>query len=131
MTIDADLHRLATGRNFAALATLAADGHPRNHVMWVDADDEHILINTEVHRAKYRDMERDPRVTVTVISADNPYEYVEARGRVVETVTGQEARDHIDACARRYTGVDGYGTPIKSERVIVKILPELVHKHGI
>lgn len=131
MPLDADLHRLATGKNFAALATLSADGQPRNHVMWVDADDDHILINTEVHRSKFKDLERDPRVTITVISSENPYEYVEARGRVVDTVTGQAARDHIDECARRYTGADGYGTPIVSERVIVKILPEKLHKNGI
>ena len=131
MTIDADLHRLATGRNFAALATLSADGQPRNHIMWVDADDEHLLINPEVHRAKFKDMERDGRVTVTVMNAENPYEYVEARGRVVDSVRGQAARDHIDACARRYTGAESYGTPIQSERVIVKILPEHLHKNGL
>lgn len=129
MSIDADLHRLATGRNFAALATLSAEGRPRNHIMWVGADDTHLLINTEVHRAKFKDMERDPRVTVTVINADDPYQYVEARGRVVETVRGAEAVRHIDATARRYTGGD-YANPVQSERVLVKILPEQIHKNG-
>lgn len=131
MTIDPDLKRLATGQNFAALATLAADGHPRTHVMWIDADDEHLLINTEVHRAKFKDLQRDPRVTVTVMSRENPYQFVEARGRVVDTVTGPEARAHIDSCAQRYLGTDTYQTPIKSERVIVKIAPERIHKHNV
>jgi PPOX class probable F420-dependent enzyme len=130
MTIDSDLKRLATAKNFAALSTLAADGQPRTHVMWVDADDEHVLINTEVHREKFKDLERDPRVTITVIDHENPYQYVEARGRVVETVRGTDARDHIDALSHRYNGRD-YPAPIQSERVIVKIAPEKLHKNNL
>lgn len=131
MTLDPDLHRLATSKSFAAFSTLAPDGHPRTHVMWVDADDEHLLINTEVHRAKFKDVQRDPRVTVTVMDEANPYQFVEARGRVVETVTGPEARDHIDACARRYMGTDGYQNQIQSERVILRIAVEHLHKNNL
>jgi PPOX class probable F420-dependent enzyme len=132
MAIDPQLKTLAaTGRNFATISTLAADGSPRTHVMWVDADDEHVLVNTEVHRAKFKDLERDPRVTVTVINAENPYQFVEVRGRVAETVRGPEARAHIDALAKRYMGTDSYTTPITSERVIVKVTPEKVHKNNL
>ncbi len=130
MTIDADLKALATGTNFAALATISADGQPRNHVMWIDADDDHLLFNTEVHRAKFKDVERDGRVTISVINAENPYQFIEARGKVVETVTGPEAKAHIDACAKRYMGADEYPMAVQSERVIVKVLPEKIHKNG-
>ena len=130
MAIDPLLHEFATAKNFATISTLAADGSPRTHVMWVDADDEHLLVNTEVHRAKFKDLERDPRVTVTVINAENPYQFIEARGRVVATVRGQEARDHIDSLSRRYMGTD-YANPITSERVIVRIAPEKVHKNNL
>jgi PPOX class probable F420-dependent enzyme len=129
--MDNDLQTFATGKNFAALTTLAADGQPRTHIMWVDADDEHLLINTEVHRAKFKDVERDPRVTVTVINAKNPYQYVEARGRVVGTITGPEAKAHIDALSQRYTGSDTYQGAIQSERVIVKIAPDKLHKNNL
>ena len=50
---------LARGDNFGALTTLLPDGHPQTQVMWVDADDEHLLINTEVHRQKFTNVERD------------------------------------------------------------------------
>lgn len=129
MALDADLKAMATGKNFAALSTLAADGQPRTHVMWIDADDDHLLFNTEVHRAKFKDVERDPRVTVTVINAENPYQYVEARGKVVDTVRGPEARAHIDAAAQRYTGGD-YASQVQSERAIVKVAVDKVHKNG-
>ena len=93
-----------------------------SHVMWVDADDDHILINTEVHRAKFKAVEANPNVTVTVWSADSPYKYSEVRGNVVATVRGDEARAHIDVLAQKYTGAP-YSNEIASERVILKIAP--------
>lgn len=130
MALDPDVRTLATSGNFATLTTLFADGTPQTQVMWVDADDEHILINTEVHRAKFRNVERDPRVTVTIWNNDNPYQYAEVRGRVVEVVRGQAARDHIDHCSRVYTGHD-YGTPIQSERAILRITPGRIHRNNL
>ncbi len=114
---------LAQAKNFAALTTLFGDGRPQTNVMWVDADDEHILVNTEVHRRKYQNVRRDPRVSITVIDATNPYHYVEIRGRVVDEVRGDAARAHIDELSTKYTGAP-YANPIVSERVILKIAAE-------
>ena len=130
MPIDQDLKRLATGKNFAALTTLAGDGSPSTHVMWVGADDDHVLINTEVHRQKYKNTARDPRVCITVIDSKSPYRYVEARGRVTGEIRGQEARDDIDALSNRYLGKD-YATAVKSERVILQITVDKVHKNNL
>ena len=131
MTIDADLKALAQGKNFAALTTILPSGHPQTQIMWVDADDEHVLINTEAGRQKFRNVEADPRVTVTVFNNDNPYQYVEARGKVVGTVGGDEARAHIDELSQKYMGAP-YGNPIGPEgRVILKIEVERIHKNGI
>ncbi len=116
-------HELATGDNYAVLTTLLKDGQPQSHVMWVDSDGEHILINTERHRQKYRNVERDPRVTVTILDAGSPYRFVEVRGRVVATVGGDEARAHIDHLSRKYQGHD-YTNTVQSERVILKVLPD-------
>jgi PPOX class probable F420-dependent enzyme len=129
MALDEDVRTLATGRNFAALTTLFEDGTPQTQVMWVDADDTHVLINTEVHRQKFRNVERDPRVTVVVIDHENPYRYTEVRGHVVEVVRGPEARAHIDACSQRYFGKD-YPNEVESERAILRIAPDRVVKTG-
>lgn len=115
--------RLASGKNFAVLTTLMPDGTPQSHVMWVDHDEEYILINTEVHRRKFKNLAQDARATITIIDSENAYSYVEVRGRVVDQIGGQEARDHIDALSQRYFGKD-YSNPIQSERVILKIEPE-------
>ena len=131
MTIDADLKALAQGKNFAALTTILPSGHPQTQIMWVGADDEHVLINTEAGRQKFRNVEADPRVTVCVFNNDNPYQYVEARGTVVGTVGGDEARAHIDELSQKYMGAP-YGNPIGPEgRVILKIEVERIHKNGI
>lgn len=130
MALDADLKTFATSGNFAALTTLGHDGQPSTHMMWVDADDDHVLVNTETHRVKFRNIERDPRVAVTVIDNDSSYRYVEARGRVVEKITGPEAREHIDEVSRRYTGGD-YANPIQSERVILRIAVDRIYKNGV
>ena len=124
--LDKTVLRLARGANYASLATVMPDGSMQVHLMWVDADDEHILINTEVHRPKFRNMMADSRVTVLIPDRSNPYHFAEVRGRVVDTVRGAEARSHIDALAHKYMGVDEYPNPITSERVIVKIAPERV-----
>ncbi len=118
------------GQNFATICFHLPDGKIGSHVMWVDADDEHVLINTEVHRAKYRAIEADPQVTVTIWNKDNAYQYAEVRGRVVGEVRGPEARANIDALSVRYTGNE-YGAPVQSERVILKIAPERQRSNGL
>jgi len=125
--LDPGVRDLAQAANFAVLTVHLASGRAMTHVMWVDADDDHVLINTEVHRAKFKAVERDPRVTVTIWVQDNPYSYAEVRGRVVETVRGPEARAHIDALARKYLGRDYDAANIQSERVILRIAPDVQH----
>jgi PPOX class probable F420-dependent enzyme len=122
--IEESVKKLARGANFGTITTLDSQGSPMTHVMWVDCDDEHMLINTETHRTKFRNVQRDPRVTVTVWDNDDPYTYVEVRGRVTETVTGPEARRHIDDLSMKYRGELYDERIIKSERVILKITPE-------
>lgn len=121
--IDDTVKTLATGKNYAAFTTLLPGGQPMTHVMWVDADDDYVLINTEVHRQKYKNVSQDPRVTVTILDAANPYHYAEVRGRVVGTVTGPAARSHIDDLSQKYVGAP-YGMPVTSERVILQIQPD-------
>jgi PPOX class probable F420-dependent enzyme len=120
---------LARAANFAVLTVNLRSGRAMTHVMWVDADDGHVLVNTEVHRAKFKAIERDPRVTVTIWQRDDPYTYAEVRGRVVETVRGPEARAHIDALSRKYRGRDYDPSIIQSERVILRIAPEVQRLH--
>lgn len=123
MALSEDVRELAKGRNFATLTTMLPSGHPATQVMWVDCDDECVIINTEVHRRKFKNVELDPRVTVCIWQADNPYRYAEVRGEVVEIIRGKEARDHIDTCSELYFERPYNPDIIKSERVMLRIKP--------
>ena len=120
MPLDDRTLELARAKTFPAVATIGPDGTPHTQPLWVDTDGEHLLINTETGRQKFKNLQRDPRVTVTLLDPENPYSYVEVRGRMVDSVTGPEARQHIDQLSQKYNGTD-YGNPIQTERVIVKI----------
>ena len=109
---------------FAHLGTIMPDGRPQVTPVWCDYDGEHIIVNSARGRQKDRNMERDPRVSVELSDPDNPYRYVEIRGRVVE-ITEQGADEHIDKMAKKYMGVDVYpGRQPGEVRVMYKIKPE-------
>ena len=127
MQLDADVVRLAKGKNLATVVTLMPSGQPQALLTWVDTDGEHILVNTEPQRQKARNIRRDPRVTVLIHSDEDPWDWAEVRGHVVETVTGEQARQHIDELSRKYVGSD-YRNPIGPEgRIILKIAPDKVN----
>ena len=125
--LDEDAVRLAKGKNLATVVTLMPDGQPQALLTWVDTDGEHLLINTEPQRQRSKNVARDPRITVLIHAADNPWDWAEVRGTVVQTVDGQPARDHIDQLSRKYVGTD-YQQPIGPEgRIILKVRPNKVN----
>ena len=118
----------AKAKTFAVLSTLLPGGQPQNHVMWVDTDGTNLIMNTEVHRRKYRNIAADPRVTVLLPDNENPYIFSEVRGRVTEEIRGPRAREHIEELAQKYVG-GPYPATIQSERVILIISPERIYDH--
>jgi len=115
---------LFTKRAFGSLATLMPDGSPQVTPVWVDLDGDLVVVNTAKGRQKDKNMRRDPRVAIAIIDPDNPYRYIEIRGRVAEIVE-QGADAHIDKMAKKYLGVDKYPYRQASEtRVMFKIKPE-------
>ena len=122
MTLDNKTLLMAAEPNYAALTTLFKNGVPQTHVMWVDTDGENILINTEIHRVKYKNVKIDPRVTVMIWKHDNPFKFVEIRGEVIGEITGKEARDNIDKLSNKYWDKP-YPFPIQTERIVLVIKP--------
>lgn len=126
MPLDEDLVRLAKGRNLGTVVTVMPDGQPQAQLRWVDTDGEYLILNTEPQRQAARNLERDPRVTVLVRNEEDGYDWAELRGRVVEEVGGEEARAHVDALSRKYTGSD-YEPPIGPEgRVMLRVAADRV-----
>lgn len=128
--IEGRAEELLRGRNFCHVSTLRRDGSVHTAPVWVDVQDGQAVLNTAEGRAWPRNLERDPRVTLTVQNMENPYEYLEVRGRVAER-SHAGADEHIDALAKKYMGVDEY--PLRQpgeQRVILRVAPEHVHVHG-
>jgi PPOX class probable F420-dependent enzyme len=121
---------LLTGKNFAHVATLRADGSPQVSPTWIDVQDGRPVLNTAEGRTWPRNLERDPRITLEVQNMENPYEYVEIRGRVAER-THEGADEHIDRLAKKYLGVEQY--PMRQpgeQRLIIRVEPEQVRVMG-
>jgi PPOX class probable F420-dependent enzyme len=115
---------------FASLATLMPDGHPQVTPVWVDFDGKHVIVNSAKGRVKDRNMRRDPRVSLAIIDPENPYRYVEVRGRIVD-VTENGADQHIDKMAKKYLNMDRYPNRRADEvRVMYKIAPEKFSSMG-
>jgi len=110
-------------RAFGSFTTLMPDGSPQTTPVWVDFEDGKVLVNTALGRQKDKNVRRDARVTVTLIDPDNPYRYLEVRGRVDE-ITTDGADKHIDKMAKKYLGADKYPFAKPGEqRVLFKITP--------
>jgi PPOX class probable F420-dependent enzyme len=109
---------------FANLATLMPSGEPQVTPVWVDFDGRHVLINTAEGRQKDKNLQRDRRVSLSILDPDNPYRYLEVRGQVTER-TLKGADEHIDAMAKKYLGKDKYPWRQPNEtRVLYKIEPQ-------
>lgn len=115
---------------FAHLATVGADGSPQVTPVWVDFDDTHIRFNTAKGRVKDKNLRRNPKVALSIQDPDNPYRYMQVRGRVAE-ITEQGADAHLDALAKKYINEDKYPWGRPGEvRVTYKILPEKINTQG-
>ena len=126
MPLHPDAVRIATGPNLATVVTVMPDGQPQALPTWIDSDGEHLLINTEPQRQRAKNVRRDPRVTV-LLHGDNPWDWAEVRGRVVETIGEPRAREHIDELSHKYQGTD-YANPIGPEgRIILVVAPDKVN----
>jgi hypothetical protein len=108
-------------RAFANLGTIMPDGRPQVTPVWCDIEGQLVIFNSAKGRQKDKNVRRDPRVALAIIDPENPYRYLEIRGRVVE-ITEQGAEEHIDRMAKKYLGVDKYPYRQPGEvRVVYKI----------
>jgi len=117
-------------RAFANLATLMPDGTPQVTPVWVDWDGTHVLVNSARGRHKDKNMQRNAAVAMSILDPDNPYRYLEVRGKVAD-ITVDGADEHIDKMAKKYMGKDKYPYRRPGEqRVLYKILPTRTTQMG-
>lgn len=123
-----DSHRdLLESKSFAHLCSLGPRGEPQSHPVWYDAAGGQLLISTGTDRQKYRNIRRDPRISVSILDPHNPYRYLEVHGRVVE-IEPDPDKAFLDRLARKYLNQDTYPYEERrsAERVILRIQPDHV-----
>jgi PPOX class probable F420-dependent enzyme len=115
---------LVDGVNFATVATLNPDGSPHNSVVWVARDGDAVLFSTTTGRRKAHNLAKDPRVSLSIYAADDPYNYVEIRGLAV--VTEDQDRTFQREISHKYLGQDPPPEPSDMVRVVVRIIPHKI-----
>lgn len=122
-TLPDKVKTIVDGKNYATIATLNADGSPQTSVVWISRDGDDLLVSTVKGRLKDRNLRRDPRVSITVVDHDNPYDYFEARGKV--TFTEEGGPELINSLSLKYTG-EQYTGDVGTDhvRVVVRISPD-------
>jgi len=124
--MDEKAARLFTEKNLVFIATVMKDGSPQVSPVWANFEDGHVLVNTAKGRIKHKNVLRDPRVAISVVSKDNPLDMTAIRGVVKEIIPDYDYR-HADKLTQQYMGRKHY--PFKRDdekRVILKISPDKV-----
>jgi PPOX class probable F420-dependent enzyme len=104
MMLNPDARRVLDGTSLAHLATVLPDGSPHTVPVWVGTHGDHVVFLTGPRSRKARNLRRDPRVALSLAPADNPFQPVIVRGRVIEWLEGDAAWEIIDQISTKYTG---------------------------
>ncbi len=124
--MDAKAVKLFSEKNLVFIATIMKDGAPQVSPVWANYEDGYVLVNTAEGRIKHKNVLRDSRVAVSVVSKDNPLDMTTIRGTVEELIPDYDYK-HADKLAQQYLGREHY--PFKHDnekRVILKIKPTKV-----
>jgi PPOX class probable F420-dependent enzyme len=112
---------LLDGPNHAVISTLNADGSVHSNVVWQERIEDTVGINSAVGRRWPTNLQRDPRITLVVYAADNPYEYVEIQGTATSSTAGADAQ--IDRLANKFTGAATFEGPATDVRISFAVHP--------
>lgn len=114
----------------AHIATLGPDGEPQTTPVWFGWDGKHVRFSQTKGRQKYRNLQRDPRIALSIVDPANPYRYLEVRGKVVEIEEDPEL-DFINSMAQKYLGQPKYPWHQPTEqRVVIVVEPEHTTQMG-
>ena len=113
-------------KNLVFIATIMKDGSPQLSPVWADFEDGYIMVNTAEGRIKHKNVLRDSRVAVSVVSQTNPLYMTTVRGNVIEIIPDYEYV-HINKLTKKYMGIENYPFRQQGEkRIVLKIKPEKV-----
>ncbi|MFH8564345.1 PPOX class F420-dependent oxidoreductase [Streptomyces sp. NPDC017988] len=124
LVIADSVRALLDGKNFASVATLGPAGAPQNSVVWIKREGDTVLFSATAGRQKVRNLERDPRVSVSVYDLANPYSSAEIRG--VAEILPDEGKRLPHELSHKYLGIDPPAEKDEETRVIVRVTPRKI-----
>jgi PPOX class probable F420-dependent enzyme len=122
-----DARRLVDAPNFAHLATLMDDGSPKVEPVWIAREGDRLLVATDAGTIKARNASRDPRVSLSVVALDNPYEQLLVRGRIAE-VRADDDLATLDDLSGKYLDAP-FPRRRWGKRIVLVIEPEVARYH--
>jgi PPOX class probable F420-dependent enzyme len=129
-SIDDRSRELLEAKNFAHVATISSDGMPHTAIAWIDVHGDVVQVNSAAGRDWPANLRRDPRLAITVVNQENPYEYVTIKGEAIE-ITPEGADEHIDSLAKKYLDKDEYPFRLEDEvRLKIRIRPDRIRRWG-
>lgn len=121
---------LLSSTALAHVATIGPHGEPQVNPVWFGWDGQHLLSSQTKTRQKYRNVQRDPRIALSIVDPENPYRYLEIRGTVVE-IREDPDRAFINSMAKKYMDQDVYPWHRPGdERVVIVVQPERTTQMG-
>ena len=121
---------LLTSSALAHVATIGPQGEPQVNPVWVGWDGTHLRFSQTTGRQKYRNVQHDARIALSIVDPKNPYRYLEIRGTVVQIDADPEL-DFINAMSKKYLGMERYPNHRPGdERVVVVVAPEHTTQMG-
>ncbi|MFC7261611.1 PPOX class F420-dependent oxidoreductase [Streptomyces lutosisoli] len=123
-SFDDSVRALLDGKNFASVATLGPGGAPQNSVVWIKREGDTVLFSSTAGRQKVRNLQRDPRISLSVFDLDNPYTSVEIRGTA--EILPDDAKRLPYELSHKYLGIDPPAEKDDEVRVIIRVVPRKI-----
>jgi PPOX class probable F420-dependent enzyme len=115
---------LLRSKALAHVATLGPHGEPQNNPVWFGWDGEYVKFSQTKTRQKYKNLNRDPRLALSIVDPENPLRYLEIRG-AVDRIEEDPDLEFINSMSEKYLGIEKYPNHCPGdERVVVFVRPE-------
>ena len=117
-TIPDDLADLLERPLYGSLGTVRPDGTVQVNPMWFEFDGETVRFTHTTFRAKYRNLQHNPSMSLLVTDPDIPQRYLEVRGTLAEVIPDPDGAFFV-RLGQRYGTPDQQPPPDRADRVIL------------
>jgi PPOX class probable F420-dependent enzyme len=117
-TIPAAYTRFLEEPLFGSLGTIRPDDTVQVNPMWFEYDGESLRFTHTTQRAKFRNLQHNPSMSLSISDPDNPYDFIELRGRLAEVIPDPTGAFYV-RLGQRYGNADQQPPPDSQDRVIL------------